>query len=94
MSQYPEHEKLTVVREMAQSTGEFMEYLEDKGYFIAEWKETDHGQNVMVPVRKSITQWLAEMFDIDLVKLDQEKDVMQAEQRALNERKASKDGPE
>lgn len=84
MSEYPEHDKMQSIVAMSQPMGELLEYFEDKGYFIATWEKTEYGDERIIPVRKTITLWLAEIFDIDLVKLDAEKEIMLRKQRELN----------
>ena len=74
-----EHEKLHRVKDRSQQLGEFLEWLRDHGYEICE--NTGRKYVQYEPVRKNVTQWLAEFFEIDLAKLEEEKEVMLAELR-------------
>jgi hypothetical protein len=83
MSDYPEHEKMRLIKDQSQSIGEFLEWLQDKKEVIfAEYPETnsDHLFPLHLPTQKLI----AEFFDIDLDKIEDEKDAMLEEQRRLN----------
>ena len=71
---YPEHDKLSKVKDQCQWLGEFIEWLEEREMQIVEWVEVPRfDSRQMVPVHKPINQWLAEYFDIDLMKLEDEK---------------------
>jgi len=72
MSQYPEHDKLKAVQEESQCIGEFLEHA---GYTLAEWvtEPLGVGSRELMPVRKPITEVLAEYFSIDLKTLEEEK---------------------
>lgn len=92
MTEYPEHEKLRAVAETSQHLGELIDLLHTKGYVVARWNapessyrarclSCDHTEmNVveerLVPVHGSINYILADLFDIDLVKIDAEKVAM------------------
>jgi len=67
---YPEHEKLTKISEQSQFLGEFMEFLGEKGYVIAKYTQP---YDQLQPVVRDINNFLAEMFDIDLIKIEAEK---------------------
>lgn len=71
MREYPEHEKLAAVKDAAQAIGEFLEF---GGYTLCRW-EPDMG-DYPVPVGLPITRVLADYFDIDLSKIEQEKRAM------------------
>lgn len=93
---YPEHHKLEKVSRQSQTIGEF---LDRSGYRVCELicvrcgavraGETKDCCAVpnehYVPLRKSIERILAEYFEIDLAKLDQEKRAMLAEIRRQNQ---------
>lgn len=64
---YPEHAKFDPHRDAAQAIGN---WIDNGGYTICTWPE---GQSHPVPVHKSINDILAEHFDIDMVKLENEK---------------------
>lgn len=76
---YPEHEKLSKVRDHSQAIGEFLDWASEKGWSLAEWDEDDLH---LWPVRKSVQEILAEYFKIDLVKLEDEKRAMLDEIRS------------
>ena len=79
---YPEHDKLHKVREQSEAIGEFLENLEHKGIELAEWgKPFKGGPKGLVPIHKSRNTILAEYFEIDLKKLEAEKEQMLAEMR-------------
>lgn len=65
---YPEHDKMYDVKELSQAIGEFLEM---SGYDLCE--PTGRDYIPYVPVNKSITEILAEWFEIDLDKLEKEK---------------------
>jgi len=79
MSDYPEHDKLHLVKDATQAAGEFVEWLGTQGIFLAvreqEWDRA-------VPASCSITDLLARWHDIDLSKIEAEKRAMLATIRA------------
>lgn len=81
--EYPEHEKLSKIRNESQSIGEFLEWLSTKGVILCMI-----GEEGWYPasIHKSAEKWLSEYFDIDLRKLEAEKLQMLKAQRKLNER--------
>jgi len=69
MSDYPEHEKLKAVKDRSQAIGKFIEWLEtDKRMAICH----NDGQGYW-PTGTPITKLLAEHFEIDLDRLEDEK---------------------
>jgi len=71
----PECEKLHAVKDKSQAIGEFLDWLKnEKHYFIAE-RVVDfiHEDSDLMPVWTSIEELLAEYFEIDLNKVEQEK---------------------
>ena len=69
--EYPEHEKLSKIKNESQAIGEFVEWLEGKGIELcAIPPEFDH---TYLPIHRSINDLLAEHFSIDLDKIEQEK---------------------
>lgn len=62
---YPECDKMTAVQDESQAIGRF---LEECGYTLCEL----HGDNYM-PVRKTIEELLADHFEIDLTKVEEER---------------------
>lgn len=94
MSKYPEHDKLQNVKNKSQWLGEFFEWLrnekkinlftyEDEVYSVPNGGRLQNGHEdpVLVPFHTSTSNLLAEFLDIDLKKLEDEKDVMLAELR-------------
>jgi hypothetical protein len=85
MVEMPECEKLKAVQEKSQAIGEFLEWLTtEKGYFIQESRtriipaeDSLSGKAYSVqnigPIRESWERLLAEFFEIDLDKVEQEK---------------------
>jgi len=73
MNTYPEHDKLRAVSNKSQSIGEFLD-----------WARNEHGWELCrmepygdyTPIYKSINDILAEYFEIDRTKLDDEKRAM------------------
>lgn len=77
----PELEKLRSVRDQSQQIGAFIEWLNAKDYVIgrylseAELETADldiNGPNI-VPIYGSIEKLLAEYFEIDLIKVEEER---------------------
>jgi hypothetical protein len=78
---YPEHEKLKAIQPKSQAIHEFVEFLREKGIHLGEyWKESDR----MLPTNKNLTALVAEFFDIDQEKIEDEKDKMLEELRRAN----------
>lgn len=82
--EYPEHEKVHEIKEQSQSIGEFLDWLFGKGVHLMTWEEWEEEENWgyetkmmkhsgFMGVRKSIDHLLAEYFEIDLKKLEEEK---------------------
>ena len=80
--EYPEHEKLKAVSDKSHLLGEFLEWLEtEKGIILSIWSD----ERLHPAIEQSTTQaLLAEYFDIDLMKIQLEKDDMLAEMRKAN----------
>lgn len=78
---YPEHEKMKSVKTQSQAIGEFVEWLEGEGIFLARYRE---GRDYMDTVPERIESLLARHFEIDLKKIDAEKDAMLDEMREAN----------
>jgi len=70
MKKYPEHEKLENISQQSQFLGEFIEWCNEHGMFLARHIENFDSP---IPVSKSINTLLGEFFEIDLIKLEQEK---------------------
>jgi hypothetical protein len=100
MSQYREHERLHDIREQSQTIGEFLDWmLNERGWHVCYYRK---GSDFPYPVHGlTIERVLAEYFDIDLDKLEQEKQEMlaamskqyAADGSVTQGRKAKKDEP-
>lgn len=93
----PELDKLSAVKSQSQSIGEFLEWLLSKEFHIAKYHDgvSSHetaswggpiGSVGLVQVNKSIEQWLADYFDIDLQQCENEKLELLSYVRAHNGR--------
>lgn len=76
----PELDKIQAVKEESQVIGLF---LENSGYVLAEYvKPEGYTREELVPVGKSINQILADYFEIDLSKVEEERMALLEELRA------------
>ena len=74
MSTYPEHEKLQAVSEQSQAIGEFLDFgLPAQGIYLAEVSNED---GELWLSHKPIQKILADYFEIDLKKIEDEKRAM------------------
>lgn len=74
--QYPEHEKLKAVSDKSQEIGQFLDWMRDeKGYQFGFLGDADSGEDPgrIYPTYLDVTRVLADYFDIDLKKIEQEK---------------------
>jgi len=70
----PECDKMLKVQTQSQAIGRFLEWLQDeRNLTLAEYGKTRHDSDELFPVRLGINQLLAEYFNIDLNKVEQEK---------------------
>ena len=76
---YPEHEKLKKIQPLSQAVGEFLDYLDGKGIFLAEFHEKPNADEEgyynedITACRTPNRQLIASFFNIDEYKLDMEK---------------------
>ena len=82
MSDYPENDKLSAVADQTPAIGEFIEWLEGKGIFLARYVE---GSNFPRHVH-GFRDLLAEWADIDQNRLEAEKRQMLAALAAMNKK--------
>ena len=74
MKEYPEHHKQSKILDKSQAIGEFLDWLcHETDIVFGIWDEHDDELN---PYHISIQQILADYFDIDLNKLEAEKQSM------------------
>lgn len=81
---YPEHEKLQAIKEKSQAIGEFLEWLQGKGFRLAKWEKEPDEEEQLVQQFPNIERLLAEYFQIDLAKLEKEKYAMLEYMRKQN----------
>lgn len=82
MSKYPEHEKQRAIVDKSQAIGEFLEWLPSTGIVFGKWDA--EGRDRMWATRIDIEKLLAEYFEIDLEKIEEEKRQMIDEMRAAS----------
>lgn len=88
MDRYPEHEKLKALDGENQKIGNFIEWLNEQGYSICEWKEgRGYNGGEYHPARSNTSDMLAQYFEIDVKRLEDEKQAMLAELRIIREGK-------
>ena len=88
-SEYPEHEKMRAISEKSQVVGEFIDWLREDGHDICKFeKHTRHSDELgdwtpegWYPQRRRIEQLLADFFEIDLDKIEDEKRAMLEQMR-------------
>lgn len=76
MSDYPEHDKLNRVAELAEPIGAFLAWLQVNKFDICDNEERRGGTMVYHPMTRTVEQWLADYLKIDLGKLQEETAVM------------------
>lgn len=87
-NQYPEHEKLSAIRDKTQICGEFLEWLrEEKEARLCVVNEYDE----YIPLYTRVEDLLAEFFEIDLNILQKEKDKMYKELQKCNGQEKSRE---
>jgi hypothetical protein len=69
VTDYPEHEKLSKVRDKSQAIGEFIDWLKSQGVELSVWIDDEH----QIPYLASTEKILANYFCIDLDRLEAEK---------------------
>ncbi len=105
MTEFSEHEKLIVIGDRSQSTGEFLDWAEAQGWHLMtlamsdceeceEWGKdencsycegTGKVKDTWVPAPGSTVTKLADFYDIDLDKIEQEKRQMLEELQEMQE---------
>lgn len=69
-SLFPEHDKLHQVKDQSQQIGEFLDWLHTKGIVLAQYPKDRVWPR---PYTGTIERLLAEYFEVDLRKLEEEK---------------------
>lgn len=70
---FPEHDKMSKVQGESQTIGQFLEWLQDHDIALCLW---DDPRSEYVSFRDSIEKILASYFEIDLAKIEAEKQKM------------------
>jgi len=76
MESYPECEKMSKVRKQSQLVGEFLDWLmNERGIVLSEYHEGEgrNDEEELMPISVRIEELLAEFFEIDLKKVEQER---------------------
>lgn len=87
--EYPEHDKLAAIKAESQLLGEFLSWLDERGIRLSHYNPLGSrraGDDGLVEIGRSREELLAEYFEIDLRKLDDEKRDMLEQQQRLNRR--------
>lgn len=73
--EYPEIGKMKAVQSQSRLIGEFIEWLHENGMRIGEWVECVYSkqQSDFQPIQMNIEQILAKYFQIDLKKVEEER---------------------
>lgn len=69
VSSYPEHDKVKTIQHLSQSIYDFLVWAEERH----KWELGEYGREKMCPVYVSKQDILAEYFEIDLKRLEDEK---------------------
>jgi len=73
----PECDKLMMVQDKSHAIGEFLEWLQaEKGVQLAYYSEDKETRDELFPLHQSTEELLAEFFDIDLKKVEEERRAM------------------
>ncbi len=86
MNEFPEHVRLSKIKDLSQPVGEFLEWLKGRGIHLFRYEDavySDEGRLLtridgktaqhIVPVHASTCELLADFFEIDLLKLEEER---------------------
>lgn len=87
MSDYPEHDKVKALDGKNNVVGDFIEWLRDNDYVIAQYGG-EEGYERLWPVHRSTEDLISEHFEIDRNALEREKRAMLESIRAHNEESA------
>jgi hypothetical protein len=82
MSKTPECDKMAKVRDQSQSIGEFLEWLSGKGIHLGkQFNYNDVDYSEFLPYSYTTEELLAEFFEIDLNKVEEERRALLEELR-------------
>lgn len=88
MSKTPELDKMLAVKEKSQVVGEFLEWLNEQKIVLAEYTDDtcdcgcDCEEELLLHIRKGREQLLADFFEINLDKCEQERQQILADLRS------------
>lgn len=85
---YPETPTLDRIREVkadADVIAAFLEWCEEQGYVLSEWRDDEWSEPTLFPVNGGIEHRLAEYFGIDLQKKAEEQDAVLEHVRSMNQ---------
>lgn len=86
LEEYPEHNKLVAISKYSQVVGDFLTWLGDeRSFFIARYQVDGVWDEDIVHIDQTIQQLLADFFEIDLDKIEEEKRAMLAVIHDLNQ---------
>jgi len=88
---YPEHEKMSQITDRSHTISEFLEWLESRRILLCEAADERSWDSTYIPIVLNVEQLLAEYFEIDLDKINNEKDEMLKEVRKINASAKSKE---
>lgn len=104
MDKFPEHEKLEAISDESQACHDFLEFLNEKGFvfcqdldYVDEFEDPMTGKVItytgkrLAPVAVDRRNLLAEFFEIDLDKLEEEKRTMLEGLRELSKKGVTND---
>ena len=69
---YPEHAKLKKIADKSQAIGEFLDALSERGIGLGTVFHNEQ-EGLLMPLQRNITDLLAEHFEIDQKKIEDEK---------------------
>ena len=79
----PELDKMSAVKDKSQIIGAFLDQLSEQGLCLAKWVEGERNEDdVLAPVNQTIEETLSIYFDIDLKKVEKERQAILAHIRS------------
>lgn len=74
IAEYPEHEKLKLISDKSNAIGAFLDWVQyQKKITLAERRNNEYGIPMLYPIQYHFVDLLAEYFNIDRDKIEQEK---------------------